>query len=167
MKLLWDAVGTEFGARHELYEMNYSGSHELVRVFPLQQAQASGALKRWRRWRALHGGLRRGRLAAPGLSRRLGHLDRGQGMSRCGSPDDREQPAPAYRQRPAPDVPGGLAVADREKDDLCLADEVLERHVATAGSTRLSVELSRLSPIMKKCPGGTTYSCVLSRNPLS
>ena len=45
MKLLWDAVGTEFGARHELYEMNYSGSHELVRLFPLQQAHASGALK--------------------------------------------------------------------------------------------------------------------------
>ena len=44
MKLLWDAVGSEFGARHELYEMNYAGSHELVRLFPLQQAQASGAL---------------------------------------------------------------------------------------------------------------------------
>jgi 4-hydroxyphenylacetate 3-monooxygenase len=25
--------------------MNYSGSNELVRLFPLQQAQASGALK--------------------------------------------------------------------------------------------------------------------------
>jgi 4-hydroxyphenylacetate 3-monooxygenase len=45
MKLLWDAVGTEFGARHELYEMNYSGSHELIRIFPLQQAQSSGALR--------------------------------------------------------------------------------------------------------------------------
>jgi 4-hydroxyphenylacetate 3-monooxygenase len=45
MKLLWDAIGTEFGARHELYEMNYAGSHELVRLFPLQHAQASGALK--------------------------------------------------------------------------------------------------------------------------
>src|SRR5262249_40525079 len=45
MKLLWDAIGTEFGARHELYEMNYSGSAELVRLFPLQQAQGSGALK--------------------------------------------------------------------------------------------------------------------------
>jgi 4-hydroxyphenylacetate 3-monooxygenase len=44
MKLLWDAIGTEFGARHELYEMNYAGSHELVRLFPLQQATASGAL---------------------------------------------------------------------------------------------------------------------------
>jgi 4-hydroxyphenylacetate 3-monooxygenase len=45
MKLLWDAIGTEFGARHELYEMNYSGSHELVRIFPLQQAQFNGELK--------------------------------------------------------------------------------------------------------------------------
>jgi len=40
MKLLWDAVGTEYGARHELYEKNYSGSHELVRLFLLQLAQA-------------------------------------------------------------------------------------------------------------------------------
>jgi aromatic ring hydroxylase len=23
MKLLWDAIGTEFGGRHELYEYNY------------------------------------------------------------------------------------------------------------------------------------------------
>ena len=45
MKLLWDAIGTEFGARHELYEMNYSGSHELIRVFQLQQAQVNGTLK--------------------------------------------------------------------------------------------------------------------------
>jgi 4-hydroxyphenylacetate 3-monooxygenase len=44
MKLLWDAVGSEFGARHELYEKNYSGSHELVRLFPLQLAQGTGAL---------------------------------------------------------------------------------------------------------------------------
>jgi 4-hydroxyphenylacetate 3-monooxygenase len=45
MKLLWDAIGTEFGGRHELYEMNYAGSHELIRLFALQQAQGSGALK--------------------------------------------------------------------------------------------------------------------------
>jgi 4-hydroxyphenylacetate 3-monooxygenase len=31
-KLIWDAIGTEFGARHELYEINYSGSHEQVRM---------------------------------------------------------------------------------------------------------------------------------------
>ena len=45
MKLLWDAIGSEFGARHELYEMNYSGSHEVIRVFQLQQAKANGTLK--------------------------------------------------------------------------------------------------------------------------
>src|SRR5262247_3070112 len=45
MKLLWDAIGSEFGARHELYELNYAGSHELVRLFPLQHAQATGATR--------------------------------------------------------------------------------------------------------------------------
>ena len=42
---MWDAIGSEFGARHELYEMNYAGSHELIRLFALQQAQVSGSLK--------------------------------------------------------------------------------------------------------------------------
>lgn len=42
MKLLWDAVGTEFGGRHELYERNYSGSHEVIRFENLLAAQASG-----------------------------------------------------------------------------------------------------------------------------
>ncbi|WP_242902812.1 4-hydroxyphenylacetate 3-hydroxylase family protein [Actinomadura terrae] len=32
MKLLWDAVGTEFGGRHELYERNYAGNHENTRL---------------------------------------------------------------------------------------------------------------------------------------
>ena len=32
MKLLWDAVGTEFGGRHELYEINYAGNHEDIRI---------------------------------------------------------------------------------------------------------------------------------------
>jgi 4-hydroxyphenylacetate 3-monooxygenase len=45
MKLLWDAIGTEFGARQELYELNYAGNQEVVRMFPLQLAQASGTLK--------------------------------------------------------------------------------------------------------------------------
>ncbi len=45
MKLLWDAIGSEFGARHELYEMNYAGSHELVRMFPLQMATGNGDLR--------------------------------------------------------------------------------------------------------------------------
>jgi 4-hydroxyphenylacetate 3-monooxygenase len=42
MKLLWDAVGTEFAGRHELYEINYSGSHEEIRRYALFGALASG-----------------------------------------------------------------------------------------------------------------------------
>jgi 4-hydroxyphenylacetate 3-monooxygenase len=41
-KLLWDAVGSEFAARHELYEINYSGSFEQQRVDPLLVANATG-----------------------------------------------------------------------------------------------------------------------------
>ncbi|HJU15402.1 MAG TPA: 4-hydroxyphenylacetate 3-hydroxylase N-terminal domain-containing protein [Stellaceae bacterium] len=48
MKLLWDAVGTEFGARHELYEINYSGSHEEIRRYALLGAVASGQYERWK-----------------------------------------------------------------------------------------------------------------------
>ncbi|MGD1922936.1 MAG: 4-hydroxyphenylacetate 3-hydroxylase N-terminal domain-containing protein [Paracoccaceae bacterium] len=44
MKLLWDAVGSEFGGRHELYERNYAGSNEMVRFQALFQAQGSGSL---------------------------------------------------------------------------------------------------------------------------
>ena len=43
MKLIWDAVGTEFGSRHELYERNYAGNHEGVRAEMLFDAQMSGA----------------------------------------------------------------------------------------------------------------------------
>ncbi len=42
MKLMWDAIGTEFGGRHELYEINYSGSTEEIRRYSLFGAQASG-----------------------------------------------------------------------------------------------------------------------------
>jgi 4-hydroxyphenylacetate 3-monooxygenase len=42
MKLLWDAVGTEFGGRHELYERNYAGNHENVRTELLFAQIASG-----------------------------------------------------------------------------------------------------------------------------
>jgi 4-hydroxyphenylacetate 3-monooxygenase len=46
MKLLWDAIGTEFGARHELYERNYAGNHEDIRIQAMWNARASGALDR-------------------------------------------------------------------------------------------------------------------------
>jgi 4-hydroxyphenylacetate 3-monooxygenase len=44
MKLLWDAIGTEFGGRNELYEINYAGNHEDVRIQCLWNARGSGAL---------------------------------------------------------------------------------------------------------------------------
>jgi 4-hydroxyphenylacetate 3-monooxygenase len=47
MKLLWDAIGTEFGGRHELYERNYSGNHEQTRLDNLNFARARGDLPRF------------------------------------------------------------------------------------------------------------------------
>src|SRR5215475_9624510 len=44
MKLLWDAIGTEFGGRHELYERNYAGNHEDIRIQALWHARGSGTL---------------------------------------------------------------------------------------------------------------------------
>jgi 4-hydroxyphenylacetate 3-monooxygenase len=44
MKLLWDAIGTEFGGRHELYEMNYAGNHEDIRIQAMWNARQTGAL---------------------------------------------------------------------------------------------------------------------------
>jgi 4-hydroxyphenylacetate 3-monooxygenase len=43
-KLIWDAIGTEFGGRHELYERNYAGNHEQVRVDLLNLAKRRGLL---------------------------------------------------------------------------------------------------------------------------
>jgi 4-hydroxyphenylacetate 3-monooxygenase len=42
-KLVWDAIGTEFGGRHELYERNYAGNNEQVRLDVLKFAKRSGA----------------------------------------------------------------------------------------------------------------------------
>jgi 4-hydroxyphenylacetate 3-monooxygenase len=44
MKLLWDAIGSEFAGRHELYEMNYAGNHEDIRIQALWNARSSGSL---------------------------------------------------------------------------------------------------------------------------
>jgi hypothetical protein len=43
MKLPWDAIGTEFGGHHELYEYNYAGDHEDIRIHALLNAKGSGA----------------------------------------------------------------------------------------------------------------------------
>lgn len=42
MKLMWDAMGTEFGGRHELYERNYFGNHESIRFEVLMVADLLG-----------------------------------------------------------------------------------------------------------------------------
>ena len=42
LKLAWDAIGTDFGSRHELYERNYAGNHEQVQVDAYLGASASG-----------------------------------------------------------------------------------------------------------------------------
>jgi 4-hydroxyphenylacetate 3-monooxygenase len=48
MKLLWDAVGSEFGGRHELYERNYAGNHENIRLEVLLAATATGAVDEYK-----------------------------------------------------------------------------------------------------------------------
>lgn len=42
MKLIWDAIGSEFGGRHELYERNYAGNHENLRIEAYLMAQQAG-----------------------------------------------------------------------------------------------------------------------------
>ena len=48
MKLMWDAIGTEFGGRHELYERNYFGNHESIRFETLMVAEVTGAAARYK-----------------------------------------------------------------------------------------------------------------------
>jgi amino acid adenylation domain-containing protein len=44
MKMLWDATGTEFAGRHELYERNNYGNHEVIRMHPLFEGRANGTV---------------------------------------------------------------------------------------------------------------------------
>jgi 4-hydroxyphenylacetate 3-monooxygenase len=46
-KLVWDAIGTEFGGRHELYERNYAGNYEQVRIDLAAAAERSGLKERF------------------------------------------------------------------------------------------------------------------------
>lgn len=47
MGALWDAIGTGFGARHELYERSYWGQPERTHVGILALAQATGRIEAW------------------------------------------------------------------------------------------------------------------------
>lgn len=42
LKLMWDAIGTEFGGRHELYELNYAGNTENTKLEQFFAARGSG-----------------------------------------------------------------------------------------------------------------------------
>jgi amino acid adenylation domain-containing protein len=44
MKMLWDAIGTEFAGRHELYERNNYGNHEIIRMHPLFEGRDNGTV---------------------------------------------------------------------------------------------------------------------------
>jgi len=44
MKLMWDAVGSEFAGRHELYERNYAGNHEEIKLQLPALARADGSM---------------------------------------------------------------------------------------------------------------------------
>ena len=69
MKLLWDAIGTEFGGRHELYERNYAGNHEDIRIQALWNARGSGTLDADDgARRAMHVRIRRERLDRSGVA---------------------------------------------------------------------------------------------------
>jgi 4-hydroxyphenylacetate 3-monooxygenase len=46
-KLMWDALATEFGARHELYERNYSGNQDQIRIDGLNFSRKRGDFERF------------------------------------------------------------------------------------------------------------------------
>ena len=48
LKLMWDAIGSEFGGRHELYERNYFGNHESIRLDLLVVADMLGQSKKYK-----------------------------------------------------------------------------------------------------------------------
>jgi 4-hydroxyphenylacetate 3-monooxygenase len=48
MKLLWDAMGSEFGSRDELYERNCGGNHEDIRTEILSAQKAMGLTDAYR-----------------------------------------------------------------------------------------------------------------------
>ena len=97
MKLLWDAIGTEFGGRHELYERNYAGAAETIRVVSL----ADGA------------GRRSGR-AAQGLCRAVHGRVRPRRLDRA-RPDHADRRKPVPREAAAAGLTGVLGKNSAKK----------------------------------------------------
>ncbi|MFC3039483.1 4-hydroxyphenylacetate 3-hydroxylase family protein [Virgibacillus xinjiangensis] len=48
LKMVWDSVGSEFGGRHELYEINYGGNTDNIRLEALKHAEGVGAADKYR-----------------------------------------------------------------------------------------------------------------------
>ncbi len=48
MKMMWDAMGSEFGGRHSLYERNYFGNHENIRTEVVMVAELMGQSTKYR-----------------------------------------------------------------------------------------------------------------------
>src|SRR5258706_14576598 len=44
IKMLWDSIGTEFAGRHELYERNNYGNHEVIRMDSLFEGRDNGTV---------------------------------------------------------------------------------------------------------------------------
>ena len=51
MKLIWDAIGSEFGGRHDLYERNNGGNQEAIRTEIVVAQDAMGLTRRIGTWR--------------------------------------------------------------------------------------------------------------------
>ncbi|MDF5900392.1 4-hydroxyphenylacetate 3-hydroxylase C-terminal domain-containing protein [Pseudomonas aeruginosa] len=49
-KLIWDATGSEFGARHAVYESHYSGNAEQIRLDSRPGPAVAGTWPTARRW---------------------------------------------------------------------------------------------------------------------
>ncbi|MGJ3561590.1 4-hydroxyphenylacetate 3-hydroxylase C-terminal domain-containing protein [Streptomyces sp. INA 01156] len=105
MKMLWDSIGTEFGARHELYEINYIGSNDVTRqtnLFGARAAVSSTTARTSRRapWTSTTW------TAGPCRTSRAGrrqHPQGPQGLIACAAPAGAG--APAHPAAPAPCVP--------------------------------------------------------------
>lgn len=48
LKMVWDATGTEFGGRNELYEINYAGNNDAIRLDALKMANNSGQADKYK-----------------------------------------------------------------------------------------------------------------------
>lgn len=48
LKMIWDAIGSEFGGRHELYEINYGGNTDNIRLEAWKHAELTGAAEKYR-----------------------------------------------------------------------------------------------------------------------